>query len=333
METTTNNSPTCAESLSASATETFASDINKGLSSLEKRLDSKYFYNDQGSLLFQEIMELPEYYLTRAEEEIFLTQKELIVEYFTKDASYIDIAELGAGDGAKTIILLNHLKEQRYEFSYNAIDISAKALQELAGSIHASFPEIDMRLIQNDYLQGLAQVSNKGNARKVLLFLGSNIGNFSHEQSNEFLRRIRETLQKGDRLMIGFDLKKSPEIILKAYNDSQGVTAAFNLNLLQRINEELGGNFDLNFFHHIPVYDAEKGEARSYLKSLVDQEVWIEKLNTTFKFSKDELVHTEISRKYGVDEIEHMAKRSGFQVIKPLFDSKKYFCDSIWEAC
>jgi L-histidine N-alpha-methyltransferase len=321
-----------AAEMNTQASEDFARDVLKALSSEEKRLESKYFYNDKGSLIFQEIMHLPEYYLTRCEEEIFNIQKATIFSAFKKGVNHLDIAELGAGDGIKTKILLKYLTEQNFPFSYTAIDISTKALQALQASINKDLPHTQVQLIKDEYLQGLSRVGRQPNGRKVLLFLGSNIGNFSHTQSHEFLHNIRKTLYRGDQLMTGFDLKKSPEIILQAYNDSKGTTAAFNLNLLQRINDELGGNFNLTAFKHVPVYDAKKGEARSYLQSLRNQGVWIEKFGKSFALAENELIHTEISRKYDLKEIHDMAERTGFQILHDLLDSKKYFCDSIWSA-
>lgn len=310
----------------------FATAVNDGLSATEKFLPSKYFYDDRGSRIFQEIMQLEEYYLTRSEDEIFNTRKSEFSAAFFTGTGKVHLVELGAGDGKKTRILLSHLHGQKLPFSYTAIDISSEALMALARTLHDELPDADLQLLQADYFEGLSQMTLSPGGRKVIMFLGSNIGNLDQEQTSKFLTGIRAYLQTDDLMVIGFDLKKDPEIILNAYNDKHGVTGAFNLNLLRRINEELESNFDLSKFEHCPLYDEIRGEARSYIRSTCTQEVCIEKLGKRFQFQTGELIHTEISRKYDTLQIEKMAEANGFAVVQHLFDSRKNFCDSIWEC-
>jgi uncharacterized SAM-dependent methyltransferase len=185
--------------------------------------------------------------------------------------------------------------------------------------------------ICKDYFQALHQLNETADRRNVVLFLGSNIGNFSEIEAIDFLTNLGDNLNAEDLLLIGFDLKKDPEVILKAYNDKSGITRAFNMNLLERINRELGGNFDLEQFMHFPLYDPELGEARSYLISKKRQTVYIATLDKSFEFKSWEPIHVEISRKYDLETINRYAEKAGFKVIKNFFDHNNYYLDSLWE--
>ena len=309
----------------------FATDVLEGLSSDPKQLSSKYFYDDEGSRLFQEIMKLPEYYLTRCELEIFEKQAEDIFAAFRNGGIAFDLIELGAGDGTKTAVLVSHFLERNADITYSPIDISQEALDALSDKFSAEFPSLRMETRQGDYFQILKSLKNGNGRRKVLMFLGSNIGNFTREQSVSFFRDLRAVMSENDLLFIGFDLLKDPHVIVRAYDDEQGVTAKFNLNLLRRINRELGGNFELDKWTHYAVYRPVQCAARSFLISREKQSVHIKALNRTFEFDQWEAVFMEISQKYTVSMIEEMAVESGFEVKQNFFDDRSYYCDSLWK--
>ncbi len=310
---------------------TFAQDILKGLSSYPKYLPSKYFYDAKGDALFQKIMQLPEYYLTKAEFEIFERQKENIVNAFSSRTGKFHLIELGAGDGYKTKVLLEHLLGKQSNFEYVPVDISGNVLNLLQNDLKTSMPNLEVSPIVGDYFYALEKISEQDHDRKVVLFLGSNIGNFNQKNANGFIKHLSQELNEGDLLLTGVDLKKNPKVILSAYNDASGVTKAFNFNLLDRINKELGANFILDNYMHHPTYDPQSGECRSYLLSLKKQEVHFADLETTIEFEAYESIHTEISKKYALRELQDMAKGAGFTVIENFIDSKGYFVDTLWE--
>jgi dimethylhistidine N-methyltransferase len=310
---------------------TFAEDVLKGLSAAPKFLSSKYFYDDEGSRLFQEIMQLPEYYLTRAEFEIFRTQTAEIFEAFANGNSEFDVIELGAGDGTKTAVLIDHILEQTQDFSYSPIDISQEALDFLSTKFSRKFPKLLMKPKIGDYFHILETLKTASSGRKILLFLGSNIGNFSPDQALEFFRHLRDVMNEDDLLFTGFDLQKDPHVILRAYDDARGVTAEFNLNLLKRINRELGANFNLEKFSHYAVYRPTECAARSFLISREEQIVFVQALNRSFYFKAWEPIFMEISQKYDLEMIENLARESGFEIKQNFFDSRKYFVDSLWK--
>lgn len=309
----------------------FASDVLKGLSSTPKELSSKYFYDDEGSRLFQEIMKLPEYYLTDCELEIFQRQTEDIFKSFANGRNAFDLIELGAGDGTKTAVLISHFLGRGADITYTPIDISLQALDELSKKFAAQFPELRIAARRGDYFEILKSLKNGSGRRKVLLFLGSNIGNFTHEQSVEFFRSLRAVMNDDDLLFIGFDLVKDPHIIVRAYDDSRGVTAEFNLNLLRRINRELGGDFDLDKWSHYAIYRPVQSSARSFLISRERQTVFIEALDRSFEFDPWEAVFMEISQKYSLKMIDNLAVESGFEIKRNFFDGRSYYCDSLWK--
>ncbi|MFT3744419.1 MAG: L-histidine N(alpha)-methyltransferase [Pyrinomonadaceae bacterium] len=310
----------------------FATDVLDGLSSTPKYLSSKYFYDDEGSRLFQEIMKLPEYYLTGCEHEIFSTQADDIYRSFANGGSGFDLIELGAGDGTKTAILIDHFLKQNADISYQPIDISQEALDALTTKFNDEFPSLKMSARYGDYFKILESLRTENGRRKVLLFLGSNIGNFSREQAVEFFRSLRGVMSERDLLFIGFDLQKDPHVIVPAYDDAAGVTAAFNLNLLKRINRELGGDFDVDKFTHYANYRPIEGSARSFLISREQQSVHIAALNKTFEFDQWEAVFMEISQKYSLRMIAEIAAESGFEIKENFFDGRRYYCDSLWKT-
>jgi dimethylhistidine N-methyltransferase len=309
---------------------TFAEDVLRGLSATPKTLSSKYFYDDEGSRLFQEIMKLPEYYLTGCEHEIFSMQADEIFASFANGDKAFDLVELGAGDGTKTAILVDHFLKHRADISYSPIDISQEALDALSAKFSAEFPALKIEPRNGDYLRILGSLRNGNGRRKVLLFLGSNIGNFNREQALEFFRNLRGVMNANDLLFVGFDLQKDPRVIVNAYDDDKGVTAAFNLNLLARINRELGADFDLEKFSHYAVYRPVECAARSFLISREKQSVQIRALNRTFDLEQWEAIFMEISQKYNLKMIDGLARDSGFEIKQNFFDSRKYYCDSLW---
>ena len=309
---------------------TFAEDVLRGLDSSPKYLSSKYFYDDEGSRLFQEIMKLPEYYLTRAELEVFTDCAAKIFQRFSDGVKEFDLIELGAGDGTKTAVLISHFLGQKFDFTYSPIDISQEALDHLTASFSRKFPELAVKPLHGDYFRTLESLCTDSSRRKVILFLGSNVGNFTREQSIGFFRSLRRVMNGSDLLFIGFDLQKDPRVIVDAYDDPQGVTAEFNLNLLRRINRELGGNFDLDKFSHYAIYRPIEGAARSFLISREKQTVRIDALERDFEFEQWEAVFMEISQKYTLQMIADLASESGFEVAENFFDSRRYYTDSLW---
>lgn len=319
------------QSSSAIKQDSFAEDVEKGLSANPKFLSSKYFYDDEGSRLFQEIMKLPEYYLTRSEYEIFLKCSEEIFEAFEGGKTAFDLIELGAGDGYKTAVLIDDFLKRDADFRYVPIDISAEALNSLTEKFKNKFPNLLMQTEQGDYFKMLGTFSQKSDKKKIILFLGSNIGNFSEPQALEFFKKLRAVMNERDFLFIGFDLHKNPKTILNAYDDSQGITAKFNLNLLKRINRELGADFNIEEFSHYASYHPLERAARSFLISQKDQTVRIKSLGKTFEFKKWEPIYMEVSQKYGEKMIEQLASESGFTVARNFYDENKFYLNSLWK--
>lgn len=311
-------------------TSDFYQDVISGLSRHPKKLSSKYFYDKKGDELFQEIMDLDEYYLTRAEFEIFSLQADTILSHFSPDGAPFNLIEFGAGDGLKTKLLLHYFTQKGANFQYLPIDISQNALDGLKESLKEEIPKLNIDTLQGDYFEVLDQLSHQTDQRNILLFLGSNIGNFNRKEAERFLTHVHQDLHQGDLLMIGVDLKKEPSKILSAYADQKGVTAEFNLNLLDRINSELDADFDKTLFEHYAYYDPITGECKSSLISTTDQTVSIH--NHDFFFEKWEPIHTEISKKYSVKELEYLGKSCGFDIVENLFDQEAQFTDSIWRV-
>lgn len=309
----------------------FAKDVDEGLSSTEKYLSSKYFYDERGDRFFQEIMALPEYYLTKCEYEILNTKVSDIVSAIDPSRKCFNVIEMGAGDGYKTRIILKFLLEEHCDIRYMPVDISMKGILKLKDNLKSEFPDLVVEGIAMDYFSALKHIKDFNLRSQLFLFLGSNIGNFDTREATDFLKMIRSACQPGDKLLIGFDLKKDPNLILRAYNDKSGVTKDFNLNLLDRMNRELGANFIRENFIHYPVYDISSGKAKSYLVSIIDQEVYIAANKKKYRFNHWEPVLTEISQKYDLQMVSEFAERSGFRVCGNFSDGRKYFLDSLWE--
>jgi L-histidine N-alpha-methyltransferase len=309
----------------------FARDVLLGLNSKPKHLFSKYFYDKKGSELFQSIMRMPEYYLTDCEMEIFGEQKEDIYRYFASDEPDFDLLELGAGDGLKTKILLQYFSRINAKFRYVPIDISSDVVINLTEELSELLPDLTVEGMIGDYFQMMDDLNSQTDRKKILLFLGSNIGNYDKKGVMDFLVQVRSVMRPADYLFIGFDLKKDPRVILRAYDDPKGITAAFNLNLLSRINRELGGNFNTSFFEHIETYDPETGAARSFLISTRDQEIFLQELNAVIHFEKNESIYMEISKKFDLPMIQNLAKKTGFEIVRNFMDHRQYFMNSLWK--
>ena len=306
-------------------------EVRTGLQQTPKRLSSRFFYDAEGSRIFAEIMHTPDYYLTRSEYEILDTQKADLLRLFTPDKRPFELVELGAGDGLKTKILLGFLADQDADFTYAPVDISGDALEKLVNDVRKQWPDLLLNARHDDYFNALEQLSEESDARRIVLFLGSNIGNFTPDEAVDFYRQLHDRLQPGDLVLTGFDLQKHPAIIHAAYNDRMGLTRAFNLNLLRRINTELEADFNLAAFDHYETYNPESGEARSYLVSQKAQTVQIKALDMTVPFDYGEIIHTEISRKFTRAQIEDLARQTGFSVTGWFTDCKGYFADVVFE--
>ncbi|NOU48815.1 MAG: L-histidine N(alpha)-methyltransferase [Bacteroidales bacterium] len=307
-----------------------AADTLRGLSANPKYLLSKYFYDDTGSSIFQDIMQMPEYYLTGCEFGIFTLHKQQIAESFHEGVPGFDLIELGSGDGLKTKILLQQLVSKAINFNFYPVDISLKANNELVESLQRELPFLHVEAKTGDYFHEIKKLNGYSGLRKVILFLGSNIGNFSDIEINLFLGQLSAVCHQGDKVFIGFDLKKSPDVIMKAYSDPHGHTRRFNLNHLSRLNRELKADFQLSNFEHHADYDPVSGFTKSFLISTKEQTVHIAALEQSFHFAKWEPIFMELSRKFDLGTIENLSEKHGFVVEKNYSDPWNYFVDSLW---
>lgn len=307
----------------------FAQHISAGLSLEQKQLSSRYFYDANGSRLFQDIMHMPEYYLTSSEFELLTAHQQHIASAFAADG-YFHLIDMGAGDALKTRIILKQLQEQQADFDFVPVDISGAAMQELTKDLQQQLPGLQTQAVVGEYFTALEWLQKNKPGRKVVLFLGSNIGNFEPDDQLVFLKNIRDQLQPGDLFYMGLDLRKDPDVILEAYNDKAGITAAFNLNLLHRINRELGGDFDVTQFRHHALYNPLEGAMKSFIVSKKEQDVQIAKTGKTFHFEAWEAIHTESSYKFTLAQAEALGKQTGFTLKNVFTDEKAYFADVLF---
>ncbi|WP_419802264.1 L-histidine N(alpha)-methyltransferase [Mucilaginibacter sp.] len=318
------------ESVERELKASFSQNILAGLMASPKKLQSKYFYDAAGDRLFQDIMQAPEYYLTNCEMEIFSEQTKEIVKTLTACFNSFDLIELGAGDATKSVFLLKELLAQKVDFTYLPIDISTNVIEQLLYKLPKQLPGLQMHGLNGDYFDMLKEASRLSGRPKVVLFMGSNIGNMPVKEAFVFCVELRKALSPGDLAIIGFDLKKNPKTILAAYNDAAGITKNFNLNLLKRINRELDADFNLDQFDHYPLYDPQTGACKSFLVSLVQQEIRIG--STKIMFEENEWIDMEVSQKYNLEEIDQMAFSGGFEPVRHFFDAKKWFVDAVWKC-
>ena len=308
----------------------FALDVKTGLSQEKKYISSKYFYDEKGSELFNQITQHPDYYLTQCELEILENNKLELSQLVQNDD--FNLIELGPGEGIKTLILLEQLLKDSKKFTYFTIDISLKYLNDLTSKLLKLLPTLTIQSIYKDFIEGLQSLNLHPNKRNVVLFLGSSIGNYHELETKNFLNALWQCLNDGDYFLVGLDLRKNIKVLFDAYDDSDGITKAFNLNLLERMNRELGANFQISNFNHYATYNVYSGAMESYLISTKKQEVYIKDLDQTFYFYEFEPIHFECSYKYRYSQIEQFAKDSNFKILKNFEDFKKYFALSLWQV-
>jgi dimethylhistidine N-methyltransferase len=304
----------------------FARDVRAGLSSTPKQLFPKYLYDELGSRLFEAICAVPEYYLTRAEHEILSTHADDIVAAI---ANCDTLIELGSGSAEKTRQIIEAMIRHRGESLFMPIDISATALKQSSEVLLGSYPELRIRAYAADYFQALEALPSLGAHPVLVLFLGSNIGNFEPAEALNFLRAIRRVLRKGDALLLGADLKKDRGTLEAAYNDPLGVTRAFIVNELEHINRELHANFDLWAFGLRSFYNEEVGRVEVYLESLSDQAVQIRDLDLSLHFAAGERIHVENAYKFGLDDLNRLATETGFTLERTWLDKEKRFSSNL----
>jgi L-histidine Nalpha-methyltransferase len=307
----------------------FGEDVRAGLTARPKTLPPKYFYDELGSLLFEAICRLPEYYLTRAEAEILSRHAGEIVGRLP---GRLGLVELGSGSSTKTRHMIEAILGRQGELRYQPIDISAAILEESAAGLLRQYPGLSVAAQVGDYTRGLNLVARDEGERLLVLFLGSNIGNYDPQAGRALLGQVRRALKVGDALLLGADLKKSPAVLEAAYADPTGVTAAFNFNLLARINRELGGEFDLKQFEHRAVYNREAGRVEAHLVSRTAQSVKINALNLAVEFAAGETIHTENSYKYDLPQLAALARETGFRAEEVWLDGGERFSCSLWLA-
>ncbi len=305
-----------------------AQDVRAGLGKPQKELPAKYFYDAVGSALFEAITRLPEYGLTRAEERLLWKNAREIPERL---AAPLAVAELGSGCGAKTRLVLETICARQGEAAYYAIDASRAALEGCRATMSA-LPGVRFCAVPGFYEEGLEEVARRRPAEQHLLvmFLGSNLGNFDRAQARAFLAGVRRHLAPGDALLLGTDLVKPEATLLAAYDDAAGVTAAFNLNLLARLNRELGADFDLGRFRHQARWSATQRRIEMHLVSEARQRVTVARLGFTVSFERGESIWTESSHKFTLDELPEMAAGAGFVSLARWVDDEWPFAESLW---
>jgi L-histidine Nalpha-methyltransferase len=313
---------------SPARSDRFLSDVLAGLARRPRALPSRWFYDARGSQLFQWITNLPGYYLTRVEREILATHADALLAPLRGPAC--TVVDLGAGDGHKTQLLLRRLAG-RAAVTYAPVDVSAAALEEAAARVRQELPEVAIRPLQASWGDALARLARSaGGGPRLVLFLGSSIGNLEHAEATALLRELRRALRPGDHLLVGFDLVKPLPLLLAAYDDPQGVTRAFNLNLLQRMNRELGTTLEVDAFRHHATWDPERPAMESWLEVVRPQQVRL--AGQVVRLAAGERLHTEISCKYTGAQISGLAAAAGFAEVGRFHDAQGWFADALWSA-
>ena len=299
-----------------------AREVAQGMRAAPKRIPCRFFYDEAGSALFEEICEQPEYYLTRAEDEILARHAG---EIAAAAATGSDLVELGSGDARKTRRLIEALLSRRASLRYVPIDISRSALLRSSRGLLAAHPELEIHAIAAEYGRGIAMLRESFAGPKLVVWLGSNVGNLERREAAEFLRGLGLRGRAGDRLLLGVDLRKDRKVLEAAYDDARGVTARFNRNLLVRANAQLGADFVPERFRHVALYDEPPGRVEMHLESEVDQLVSIRALDLVIPFRRGERIHTESSYKYSPAEIAELAAGAGMQVRSTWLDPQRRF--------
>lgn len=299
----------------------FAQEVEEGITAYPKTLPCKLFYDAAGSELFEEITRLPEYYLTRTELSIL---SERAGEIVAAAGANVNIVELGAGTAAKTCTLLRALTRRQIRVAFFPVDISPNALGEARDRVTAECPNVSVRPVVADFSEGFGFLRDIG-GRKLVLYLGSSIGNFDTDAAVGLLSQVRSHLSPGDALLLGTDLVKDPAILVPAYDDAQGVTAAFNKNVLRRLNRDLQANFDLDGFRHVAVWNPARSRMEIYLESTRTQMVTLRLLRLTVRIRGGERIHTENSYKYTMPMVNDMLSSAGFRLEQTWFDRRQWF--------
>jgi len=299
----------------------YAEDVEQGLSNSPKTLPCKLFYDQAGSALFEQITRLPEYYLTRTELEILTDRSGEIAKEVRPG---VTVVELGSGTATKTTTLLQAFSSRQLRVPYVPVDISPAALAEARERVESQCPRVSVRPVIADFADGFGFLRSIP-GHKLVLYLGSSIGNFDPGPAVEMLTQIRSQLASGDALLLGTDLAKDPAILVPAYDDSQGVTEQFDKNILARLNRELGANFDLDFFRHVAIWNPQKSRMEINLESLRPQVADLGLLNVKVRFANGERIHTENSYKYTMPMVRKMLESSGFSLDATWFDHRTWF--------
>ena len=302
--------------------KTFVEELSLSLNQKHKSIHPKFFYDKKGSKLFEDICKLPEYYLTRTEVSILTQLQDKLPAYMNEE---FRLVELGSGSSYKTRILISILENMHKQIEYFPIDIS-KILKESATTLLDDYKNLHITGVIDNYESGLDFVKNYDSKKNLIVFLGSSFGNFDYEPGLRFLDKINSSMKDDDLFLIGLDLVKDRDVLEHAYNDSHGITAQFNLNVLSRINSELDSNFNVDKFAHHAVYNQDKNRVEIYLRSLENQTVDIIKAGIALKIKQNELIHTENSHKYTIPKIKEIFSRTGFRIRDMWFDEKQYFC-------
>ncbi len=301
--------------------KTFAEEISSSLNRDSKFITPKFFYDKKGSDLFEKICTLPEYYPTRTEIDILKNLQAELPLFIDKS---FRLVELGSGASVKTRLILDIFTKLQETTEYFPIDIS-EILTESSEQLLQDYDNLHITGIIDTYDGGLEFLKNYDDKKNLILFLGSSFGNFSPPDGKAFLEKINSTMKSGDLFLIGLDLVKDKQILESAYNDAQGITAKFNLNVLSRINDELDGDFNLDNFSHYSIYNKDDQRIEMYLKSLVGQSVIISKSNLSLSLEKNELIHTEHSHKYTLEQIKTLLEGTGFKINHIWLDDNTHF--------
>jgi dimethylhistidine N-methyltransferase len=304
--------------------KTFAEEISSSLDRDLKYISPKFFYDKKGSELFEKICLVPEYYPTRTEVSILKQLQSELPSFLDGD---FRLVELGSGASTKTRLILDILTSQK-NLEYFPIDIS-EILTESSEQLLHDYDNLTITGIVDTYEGGLEFLKKYDEKKNLIIFLGSSFGNFPPIDGYKFLEKVHATMKPGDLFLIGLDLVKEKEILTSAYNDSEGITAEFNLNALSRINDELDADFNLDNFSHYAIYNEKDQRIEMYLKSLHDQSIVISKSDLELKLKKDELIHTEYSHKYRLSQIHDLLDDVGFELKHTWLDEKKHFSLSL----